>query len=170
LTEGKFKNTFAPGVGGDVISVGMVMAGLRHGTIREAILPGEVHGAVAAELVRIRRGAISGGRALILLLGSMGEVKGRPRLQKYAFLVDINLYSKKTKDLFTMYGWEPGEFGPHSKSLGRHVHRAVGDNLVGAFPVHAPNGNGTDGYRLTGAGRGVSGAPRRISEGCFGHK
>jgi len=155
LAERAFKNTFAPGVGGDVIGVGMVIAGLRHGTIKEASLPREVHEAVAAELARIRRRAISGGRALILLLGAMGEVKGRTRLQKYAFLVDMNLYSKKTKDLFTMYGWEPGKFGPHSRSLERHVHRAVRDSLVETFPVHDPNGKESAGYRLTSAGRGA---------------
>lgn len=147
-----FKNTFAPGVGGDVIGVDMVIAGLRHGTIREASLPREVHEAVAAELSRIRREAMSGGRALILLLGAMGEVRGRTRLQKYAFLVDMNLHSRKTKDLFTLYGWKSDKFGPHSKSLERHVRKAARDGLVETFPSYAHNGKESIGYRLTRAG------------------
>lgn len=152
MAERVFKNTFAPGVGGDVIGVGMVIAGLRHGTIREASLPRDVHEAVAAELARVRREAISGGRALILLLGAMGEVRGRTRLQKYAFLVDMRLYSKKTRELFTMYGWRSDKFGPHSRSLERHVRKAVRESLVETFPVYAPNGKESTGYRLTSTG------------------
>lgn len=154
LPERVFKNTFAPGVGGDTIGVRLVIAGLKHGTIKEACLPKEVHEAVIAELARVRRETISGGRALILLLGAMGEVRGRTRLQKYAFLADMKLYSRKTRDLFTMYGWRSGKFGPHSKSLERHVRTAVRENMVEAFPIYAPNGKESTGYRLTSAGMG----------------
>jgi len=160
----KFRNTFAPGIGVGALGVDEVIAGLRYGAIRESSLPGEVHGAVAAELARIKRETISPDRALILLLGAMGEVRGRARLQKYAFLADMGLYSKKTRDLFTMYGWKPARFGPHSRILGRYLRRAVDGGLVEAFPTHDPNGKKSTGYRLTGKGR------ERLQglEGAFG--
>lgn len=153
MAEREFKNTFAPGAGGDVISVDEVIAGLRYGDIKESSLPGEVHAAVAAELARIKRETISPERALILLLGTMGEVRGRTRLQKYAFLADMGMYSKKTKRLFTMYGWEPGKFGPHSKILERCMREAVDEGLVEAFPICAPNGEASTGYRLASRGK-----------------
>lgn len=146
-----FRNTFAPRIRGETIDVSMVIAGLRHGTIREADLPGEVHVAVSAELARIKRETISPERALVLLLGAMGEVRGRTRLQKYAFLVDMGLYSKKTRHLFTMYGWKPDKFGPHSTTLERYVRKAVREGLVREFPTYAPSGE-SSGYRLTDDG------------------
>lgn len=152
MAAGKFKNTFAPGVGGDVIGVDVVIAGLRFGTIKESSLPGEVHDAVSAELARIKRETISPERALILLLGAMGEVRGRTRIQKYAFLVDMSMYSKKTKRLFTMYGWEPAKFGPHSKILEWCIRDAVDGGLVETFPAYAPKGKTSTGYKLTTRG------------------
>jgi len=102
LVERVFKNTFAPGIGGDAIGVGMVIAGLRHGTIREADLPAEVHAAVADELERRERELISPERVIILLIGTMGTVQGRTLLQKYTFLVDVGIYSRKSRDIYTM--------------------------------------------------------------------
>lgn len=75
------------------------------------------------------------------------------RLQMYAFLVDMEIYSKKTRDLFTMYGWAPGRDGPHSKGLERYVRKAVREGLVETFPARA-RGREARGYRLTGSGRG----------------
>ncbi len=151
LSPRVFKNTFAPGAG-DAIGVEEVIAGLRYGDIKESSLPREVHDAVAAELARIKRETISPERALILLLGTMGEVRGRTRLQKYAFLVDMGLYSKRTKKLFTMYGWHPDKFGPHSTILERYVRKAMNGGLVESFPVYAPSGTTSVGYRLTSKG------------------
>jgi len=151
LTGRAFKNTFAPGAGGDVIGVDMVIAGLRHGTIKEASLPGDVHGAVDAELGRLEREAVSPARALVLLLGAMGEVKGGTRLQKYAFLVDMGLYSKKTRGYLTMYGWEASRRGAYSSNLEHHVQKAIEGGLVEALAAHAPEGKDL-GYRLSPGG------------------
>lgn len=152
LAEREFKNTFAPGVGGKAIGVDMVIAGLRHGTIKEASLPKEVYEAVDAELERLEREAITPARALILLLGAMGDIRGKTRLQVCAFLVDMGIHSKKTRDYFTMYGWEPSECGPYSSNLEYHVQKAIDGSLVEAFPAYAPEGKDSMGYRLTGAG------------------
>lgn len=149
----EFKNTFAPSVDCDVISVDEVLAGLRFGIIKESSLPSEVHDAVAAELARIKRETISPERALILLLGAMGEVRGRTRMQKYAFLVDMSMYSKKTKRLFTMYGWEPDKFGPHSQILEWCIREAIDEGLVETFPTYDPNGKTSTGYKLTSNGK-----------------
>lgn len=149
----RFKNTFAPRVGGDTIGVDEIIAGLRFGVISEASLSKDVNAAVSAELERIRRETISPARALILVLGAMGEVRGRTRLQMYAFLVDMAVHSKETRDLFTMYVWEPGESGPHSKSLERYVRKAVREGLVEEFPAHEQV-EGQLGYRLTDGGKG----------------
>lgn len=148
-----FRNTFAPGVGGETIGVGMVIAGLRHGTMREDSLPRDVHEAVDAELVRLERETISPARALILLLGTMGEIRGKTRLQKYAFLVDMGLYSKKTREYFTMYGWEPNRHGAYSSNLEYHVQKAIDEGLVEPFPTCAPEGEESTGYRLGNEGK-----------------
>lgn len=148
----EFKNTFAPCVDRDVISVDVVIAGLRYGAIKESDLPGEVHDAVAAELARIKRETISPERALILLLGAVGEVRERTRMQKYTFLADMALYSKKTKRLFTMYEWKPGKSGPHSQILERCMRKAMDKELVEAFPACAPGGKASTGYRLASKG------------------
>lgn len=163
LAARRFKNTFAPRVGGETIGVDEIIAGLRFGVIREDSLPKGVHEAVSEELERIRRVTISPERALVLLLGVMGEVRGRERLQMYAFLADMEIHSKKTRDLFTMYGWEPGESGPRSESLGRYVRKAVREGLVETFPASA-NGGAAMGYRLTGSGKGRF----RELQGAFG--
>jgi len=152
LAARRFKNTFAPRVGGETIGVDEIIAGLRFGAIGEASLPRDVHEAVSEELARIRRETISPARALVLLLGAVGEVRGAARLQMYAFLVDMAIYSKRTRDLFTMYGWEPGRPGPRSKSLERHVRKAVREGLVEEFPARARGGEPA-GYRLTDGGK-----------------
>lgn len=71
-----FKNTFAPGVEGDSISVEEIIAGLRFGVIKEDRLPTEVHDAVSEELERMGRETISTERALVLLLGATGGGHG----------------------------------------------------------------------------------------------
>lgn len=135
-----FKNTFAPGVEGDSISVEEIIAGLRFGVIGEGSLPAEVHGAVSEELDRMERETISTERALVLLLGATGGVAGMARLRGYAFLVDMNMYSKKTRDMFTLFGWKPGKSGPHSKILERRLRNAIRENLVETPPARTANG------------------------------
>jgi len=104
LAEKAFKNTFAPEIDGDTIRVGMVMAGLRHGTIRKDDLPAEVHDAVADGFKRREQETVTAERVMVLLIGTMGEVRGRTLLQKYAFLVDVEMYSRKTRGYYTMFG------------------------------------------------------------------
>lgn len=153
MVERVFKNTFAPGIGGDAIGVGMVIAGLRHGTIREADLPAEVHAAVADELERRERELISPERVIILLIGTMGTVQGRTLLQKYTFLVDVGIYSRKSRDIYTMFGWKPHKSGPHSEWPGRLVDEAMRDGLVEEVPTAPPRSEDPVGYRLTGLGK-----------------
>jgi len=152
LAEKVFRNTFAPEIGGDTIGVGMVIAGLRHGTIREADLPAGVHAAVADELERRERELISPERVIILLIGAMGTVRGRTLLQKYAFLVDVEMYSQKSRDIYTMFGWKPHKSGPHSEWPGRFVDEAVRDGLVEELTVSRHPGDPVV-YRLTSLGK-----------------
>jgi len=153
LGEKVFKNTFAPGIDGETIGVGMVIAGLRHGTILEADLPGEVHAAVADELERRERELVTAERVMILLIGTMGEVRGRALLQKYAFLVDVEMYSRKTRAYYTMFGWKPHKSGPHSVWPGRYVDKAVRNGLVEEFPIASLRSGDSVGYRLTSHGK-----------------
>ncbi|MDD9843752.1 MAG: hypothetical protein OXU85_07705 [Thaumarchaeota archaeon] len=153
MAEEVFKNTFAPEIDGDTIRVGMVIAGLRHGTIREDDLPAEVHDAVAAELERRERELISPERAVILLIGAMGEVRGASLLHKCAFLVDVEMYSRESRDIYTMFGWKPHRHGPHSEWFGRYVDEAVRDGLVEEFPALQQDFGDSAGYRLTGTGK-----------------
>lgn len=153
MAEKVFKNTFAPEIDGDTIRVGMVIAGLRHGAAREADLPAEVHAAVADELERRERELISPERVIILLVGTMGEVRGRTLLQKYAFLVDVEMYSRKSRDIYTMFGWTPHKSGPYSVWPGRFVDEAVSDGLVEEFPVASRHSGDSVGYRLTRLGK-----------------
>lgn len=153
MAEKVFKNTFAPEIDGDTIRVGMVIAGLRHGTVREADLPAEVHAAVADELERRERELISPERVIILLVGTMGEVRGRTLLQKYTFLVDVEMYSRKSRDIYTMFGWTPHKSGPYSVWPGRFVDEAVSDGLVEEFPVASRHSGDSVGYRLTRLGK-----------------
>ncbi|RNJ74437.1 MAG: hypothetical protein EB824_03555 [Thaumarchaeota archaeon S15] len=155
MAEKAFKNTFAPEIDGDTIRVGMVIAGLRHGTIREDDLPAEVHDAVADELKRREQETVTAERVMVLLIGTMGEVRGRTLLQKYAFLVDVEMYSRKTRGYYTMFGWKPHKSGPHSIWPGRHVDEAVGDGLVEEFPIVTRHSGDSVGYRLTARGMGM---------------
>ncbi|MDD9842454.1 MAG: hypothetical protein OXU85_00945 [Thaumarchaeota archaeon] len=152
MTARTFKNTFAPGVEGDSISVEDVIAGLRFGAIKEDSLPTEVHGAVSEELERIERETISTERALVLLLGVAGGAVETSRLQGCAFLVDINMYSKKTRDLFTLFGWKPGRLGQHSKTLERRLRNAVRKGLVEVSPARTTNSE-PPAYGLTDGGK-----------------
>lgn len=148
-----FRNTFAPEIGGENIDVGMVIEGLRFGVIREADLPAEVHGAVEAELGRRKRELISTKRVIILLIGTVGEVRGKTLLQKYTFLVDMEMYSRKSRDIYTMFGWKAHESGPHSAWHGRYVDDMVRDGLVEEFPIAPRHAGEATGYRLTSRGK-----------------
>lgn len=148
-----FKNTFAPELGGETIDVGTVIEELRYGMITEGDLPAEVHDAVSAELGRRERESITPDRAVILLIGAMGEVRGNTLLHRCAFLVDMEMYSRESRDIYTMFGWKPHKYGPHSEWFGRYVDEAVRDGLVEEFPVPLRDSGDSTGYRLTGSGR-----------------
>ena len=149
----KVRNTFAQGVAGETISVSEIIEGIRYGIIKEESLPRNVHDAVAAEIERRGRETISPSRALIILLGTMGDVRGTTRLQKYAFLVDMNIYSSKSREIYTMYGWKSHKFGPYSTNLEGHIRAAIDEKLVEAFSIPAPDGKTGVGYRLTDTGK-----------------
>jgi len=163
LTARTFKNTFAPGVEGDFIGVKEIIAGLRFGVIEENSLPAEARDAVSEELWRMERETISTERALVLLLGAAGEAVEMARLQGYAFLVDMSMYSKKTRDMFTLFGWKPGRLGPHSKILERRLRTAVRENLVEMAPARTADGEPLA-YGLTDGGRKMY----RELQGAFG--
>jgi len=133
--------------------VGTVIEELRYGMIKEDDLPGEVHAAVAAELDRREREWISPDRVVILLVGTMGEVRGKALLHRCAFLVDVEMYSRESRDIYTMFGWRPHAHGPHSEWFGRYVDEAVRDGLVEEFQATPRDSGDFIGYRLTGRGR-----------------
>lgn len=155
MAERAFRNTFAPTFDGKTIDVATVIEELRHGLIREADLPSEVHAAVAAELDRREREWISPDRVVILLVGTMGEVRGRELLHRCAFLVDMEMYSRESRDIYTMFGWRPHAHGPRSEWFGRYVDEAVRDGLVEEFPAVSRHSGDSVGYRLTGLGKEV---------------
>lgn len=148
-----FKNTFAPGFGGETIDVETVIEELRYGMIAEGDLPAEVHDAVSAELGRREREMISPDRVVILLIGAMGEVRENTLLHMCAFLVDMEMYSRESRDVYTMFGWRPHKYGPHSEWFGRYVDEAIRDGLVEEFTTPPQDSGVCTGYRLTGAGR-----------------
>jgi len=152
LAEKVFKNTFAPALDGKTIDVATVIEELRYGMIKEDDLPGEVHAAVADELDRREREWISPDRVVILLIGTMGEVRGRALLHRCAFLVDVGMYSHESRDIYTMFGWRPHAHGPRSEWFGRYVEDAVRDGLVEEFQAAPRDSGDSAGYRLTGRG------------------
>lgn len=122
--------------------------------IRASKLPPEVQDALAAEMDRRERADMTPIRLLIILLGAMGEVKYKTRLQKYAFLAD-NQYSQsqngsKTTDL--VYRWKPHHYGPFSEDLDMCIGEALDARLVNVLEIHESNKSPGVAYKLTPKG------------------
>lgn len=88
---------------------------------------------------------------LTLVLGTMGEVKYKLRLQKYVFLADHQFSQSrnggKTDDL--VYVWRPHHFGPFSKHLETCVKDLVNAKIVETFAISERGKDPGTVYRLT---------------------
>ena len=154
MTPETFENVFAPEIDQDRLNIDQIMLGLTAGMIRASKLPPDVQAALAAEMDRREREDMTPMRLLILLLGTMGEVKYKTRLQKYIFLAD-NQYSQsqdgsKTKDL--VYRWKPHHYGPFSEDLNLCIGEALDAKLISIFEIHESNKNPGVAYKLTTKG------------------
>ncbi|MDD9808826.1 MAG: hypothetical protein EB824_03805 [Thaumarchaeota archaeon S15] len=150
MTPEAFENVFAPEIDQDRLNIDQIMLGLTAGMIRASKLPPDVQAALAAEMDRREREDMTPMRLLVLLLGTMGEIKHKTRLQKYAFLADSQ-YSQsqdgsKTKDLVCR--WKLHRCGPFSEYLDLCVREAMDARLVTASEIRANKSRHTT-YRLT---------------------
>lgn len=163
----EFENVFAPFVKEGFLSVEQILLGIRAGAILPDRLPPDAQRAVDAELKRRTREQVTRSMLLVLLLGTMGEIKHKTRLQKYLFLADNRL----AQQVAHMRGrlvcdWRPRPHGPFSESLDLCVDEAVDDRIVEVFRVRGGNGDGGAGYRLTDRGRARFGAMLQTLEGA----
>jgi len=172
-----FENVFAPEISQDRLNIDQIIVGLTAGMIRAGKLPPDVQAALAAEMDRRAGEGMTPMRLLVLLLGAMGEVKYKTRLQKYVFLAD-NQYSRsqkggKTEDL--VYRWKPHYYGPYSEDLNLCIGEAVDAKLIRVFEIHETNKNPGVAYKLTVKGNveyrnllknmgGISGSIRELLE------
>lgn len=146
-----FENSFAPEVANERLTVDQVMAGMSVGAIQPNSLPPDILEAIAEEARRREKRQMTPSIFLTLVLGTMGEIKYRLRLQKYVFLAD-NQFSRsrkgrKTTDL--VYGWKPYHYGPYSEHLSLCVKDMVKAKLIETFDVHESNKDPGVGYRLS---------------------
>lgn len=148
-----FKSTFAPEIDGKTIDVATVMGELCHGMIKGDDLPDGAHAAVSVELDCREREWISPDRAVILLIGTMGEIRGKALLHGRAFLVDVETRSRESRDMCTMFGRRPHTYGPHGEWPGRHVDEAERDGLVEEFQAAPRDSRDFIGYGLPGRGK-----------------
>jgi len=149
-----FENVFAPFVKKKHLNVEQILMGVRAGAILPERLPPAAQEAVHEELARRTREQMTRSMLLVLLLGTMGEIKYKTRLQKYLFLADKQLAKQKgRKPNQLVFDWKPYKFGPFSESLDFCVARAVKSKKVETFAVQEPNKSEGVGYRLTVRGR-----------------
>jgi len=146
-----FENVFAPEISQDRLTVDQIIVGLTAGMIRAGKLPPDVQAALAAEMDRRAGEDMTPIRLLVLLLGAMGEVKYKTRLQKYAFLAD-NQYSQSQnggKGADLLYRWKPHHYGPYSEDLNLCIGEAVDAKLISVFEIHETNKTPGVAYKLT---------------------
>lgn len=160
-----FENVFAPFVKEKSLNVEQILLGIRAGAILPENLPPAVQEAVHEELSRRTREQMTRSMMLVLLLGTMGEVKYKTRLQKYLFLADKQFAKQKGRSPNQLvYDWKPYKYGPFSESLELCVRRALKDKTIEVFTVHEDNKNEGVGYRLTIKGRAQFGAMLKTLE------
>lgn len=149
-----FENAFAPEVSNERLNVDQIIVGLNVGVIQPSTLPPEVKRALDAEIKRRGKKQVTASMFLTLVLGTMGVIKYKLRLQKYVFLADKQFSQsrrgRKTSEL--VYMWKPHHYGPFSEHLETCVKDLVEDKMVETFAIRK---NGKDpgvGYRLTAKG------------------
>lgn len=149
-----FENVFAPFIKKKSLNVEQILLGLRVGVILYEKLPPDARDAVDAELARRRKDQMTRTMLLVLLLGTMGEVRYKTRLQKYMFLADKQLAQQggRRPDQL-VYDWKPYKYGPFSPTLDLCVKDAVKGKMVEVFTVKEENKAEGVGYRLTVKGR-----------------
>ncbi len=85
----------------------------------------------------------------ILLLGTLGTIRRRPRLEKLAFLCDMEIFKKiKVYD-----DWLPYMFGPFSTKLHDDMSDLASRHIVAVNTVEGGFEDGTCKYSLTSVGR-----------------
>ena len=150
----RFKNTFAPLIDHEILDVEQIILGMRLGVVEQDKLPPAAKKAIKDEIDKRAKAQVTPVKLLILLLGSVGDVKYKTRLQKYLFLADNQLLkTRQPKTKRMVYGWKPHYYGPFSKHLEFAVKDAVKANLIECFPIHEDNKSPGIGYRLTIKGR-----------------
>lgn len=146
-----FENVFAPEVANERLTVDQIMVGMSVGAIQPDSLPPDVLEALADEVRRRERDQMTPSMFLTLVLGTMGEIKYRLRLQKYVFLAD-NQFSQARRGRKTaefVYKWKPHLYGPYSEHLDLCVNDLLRAKIIEAFDVHESNKEPGVGYRLT---------------------
>ncbi len=149
-----FKNTFAPLIDHEILDVEQIILGMRLGVVEQDKLPPAAKKAIKDEIDKRTKALVTPMRLLILLLGSVGDVKYKTRLQKYAFLADNQLLqAKEIKTNKLVCHWKPHHYGPFSYNLEICVNEAIEEKLVASFQIHEDGKTPGVGYRLTIKGR-----------------
>ena len=150
----RFKNTFAPLIDHEILDVEQIILGMRLGVVQQDKVPPAAREAVMDEINKRAKAQVTPMTLLILLLGSVGDVKYKTRLQKYMFLADNQLL--QTKEIQTdelVCDWKPHHYGPFSEDLEICVGEAIEEKLVASFKIHEDGKTPGVGYRLTIKGR-----------------
>jgi len=149
-----FENVFAPLVKKKFLNVEQILLGIRAGAILPDKLPPAAKKAVHEEITRRTKDQMTRSMLLVLLLGTMGEIKYKTRLQKYLFLADRQFARQKgRKPSNLVYDWEPHKFGPFSSVLDLCIRGAVQNKMIEVFTVKEDNRDEGVGYRLSVKGR-----------------
>jgi len=153
VTPETFENVFAPLVKKKFLNVEQILLGMRIGAIMYEKLPLAARETVDEEINRRRKDQMTRSMMLVLLLGTMGEVRYKTRLQKYLFLADRQFARQKgRKPRNLVYDWEPHKFGPFSSVLDLCIRDAVQNKMIEVFTVKEDSRDGV-GYRLSVKGR-----------------
>ena len=146
-----FENVFAPEVSNERLNVNQIIAGLSAGAIRPDCLPDDVKKALSDEIRRREKRQMTASMFLTLVLGTMGVIKYKLRLQKYVFLADAQFSQtrKGHKTTDRVYAWEPHHYGPFSENLETCVKDLVKNNIIETFGIHESGKDPGVGYRLT---------------------
>ncbi len=149
-----FKNSFAPLIDHEILDVEQIILGMRLGMVEQDKVPTAAREAITDEINKRIKAQVSPMTLLILLLGSVGDVKYKTRLQRYVFLADKQLLqTKKLKPDRLVYEWKPHHYGPFSEDLELCVKEAIEEKLVASFEIHEDGKNPGIGYKLTIQGR-----------------
>jgi len=85
----------------------------------------------------------------LMLLGVLGDIKHKTRLEKLAFLCDMEIF----KDCKWYDDWIPYMYGPFSRKLLDDMDRLEADGLVSILTAKDPFWQDTKKYALTELGR-----------------